>query len=159
MTTPFPFVAGAVLNASDLNALGTWDESSWTSPLSNVTIGNGTETARYMRVGTGTEVGLVVFYYKLLFGSTTSVSGDVQIVYPIEALDSRQAASGASCFFEDSNSVDIFGGIFRVSQTNGRLSAYTSSGSFVARDTMDATTPFAWASGDTLTVVGYYQPS
>ena len=117
MTTPFPFVALNILNASDLNALGTWDESSWTSPLSNITVGNGTETARYMRIGDGTEVGLVAFFYKLVFGSTTTVDGTPSLTYPVAGQDSRQVAAGCVAFFEDASGSDNWGGIYRNSGT------------------------------------------
>jgi hypothetical protein len=159
VTTPFPFVALNILNASDLNALGTWDESSWTSPLSNITVGNGTETARYMRIGDGTEVGLVAFFYKLVFGSTTTVDGTPSLTYPVAGQDSRQVAAGCVAFFEDASGSDNWGGIYRNSGTEGTLSAMRTDQAYANRRNVSASVPFTWTTSDVIVIVGYYQPT
>lgn len=159
MTSPFPFISGNILNASELNAVGTWDASSWTSPLANVTVGNGTEVSRYMRIGDGTEIGLVVFYYELTFGSTTTVDGTPTLTYPVAGQTSRQVAAACTAFFEDADGSDNWGGIYRSSGSQGTVVAIRTDQAYANRRNVSATVPFTWTTSDVMVIVGYYQPT
>ena len=158
MTTPFPFVAGATLTAANLNALGTWDSTSWTTRLTNVTVGNGTETALYARIGNGTDVGLVAYWYELEFGSTTSITGNPFLTWPVEATTSRQGAMSSFAFFEDDTGAAYYGRLFRSNATRGGLRVFDSSGSYVTATAISATIPFTWTTGDRIIASGYYRP-
>jgi hypothetical protein len=83
----------AVLTADDLMTIRTgsaWVEygrygawESYTPTWTNLTVGNGTVTSKYVRIGS-----TVIFLGKIVAGSTTSVSGFVNITLPITAVDS-----------------------------------------------------------------------
>ena len=55
--------------------------TTWTPTVGGVTKGNGTETARYARLGP-----LVTCFYRFVFGSGSSLSGDVSITHPVAAI-------------------------------------------------------------------------
>lgn len=52
---------------------GTW--AAWTPTYTNLTLGNGTVVARYAQVGK-----IVTAYYKLTYGSTTSITGSIPTI-------------------------------------------------------------------------------
>jgi hypothetical protein len=158
MTTPFPFVAGATLAAADLNSLGTWDTTSWTTTVSNITVGNGTETALFTRIGNGAGVGLVAYYYKLDFGSTTAITGTPLLNYPVEASDARQGSTASWAFYENDNGTDYYGRLFRNNSTRGTLRVFDSSGTYVDATNITSTVPFTWTTSDRIIVAGYYRP-
>lgn len=67
MANPFPFVAGSVLTAAELNGIGE-AAVSFTPTFSSYTRGNGTSVAYYMRVNK-----LVYVYCEETLGSTSSM--------------------------------------------------------------------------------------
>lgn len=154
-TSPFPFVAGAVLAAADLNELGNWDTFSPT--LTNVTVGNGTESAFYCQLGSGTTDGLVAWYYELLFGSTTAITGSVTITYPVSAVGSRRASQVSTVFCEDSSGTDYYGTLFRNTASVGTVRVFNSSATYLKTTNLGASVPFTWSSGDRLGIGGVYQ--
>lgn len=154
-TSPFPFVAGAVLAAADLNELGNWD--TFTPTTTNITVGNGTETALYCRFGDGTTDGLVAWHYELLFGSTTAFTGAITIDYPVAGVGGRRAAQISTVYCEDSSGTDYFGRIYPNTTTNGRPRVFNSAGTYVTGTNITATVPFTWASGDRIAIGGVYQ--
>lgn len=160
MTTPFPFVAGAILAASDLNSLGTWDSTTWGTgtTVENVTVGNGTETALFTRIGDGTDVGLVAYWYELEWGSTTSITGTPYLHFPVQATTSRQGSMSSFTFYEDADGDDYFGRLFRSNSSRGGLRVFDSSGTYVDSVSIAAGIPFTWATGDRIIVSGYYRP-
>jgi hypothetical protein len=62
------------------NTGGDWTFGTWSPSYGGLTVGNGTVTARYAQKGK-----LVVAWWKLLFGSTTSVTGSMTITIPVNA--------------------------------------------------------------------------
>ena len=60
----------------DVSAIGTWQD--WTPTINNATQGNGTVTARYVQIGK-----LVIGMFTFTLGSTSAVSGDVNITLPV----------------------------------------------------------------------------
>jgi hypothetical protein len=81
MAAPFPFVAGQVLTAAQINTFGALD--TWTPTYTNLTIGNGTVTANYNITNR-----VVYFEWRLLVGSTTSSSGAMRVTLPVNILRS-----------------------------------------------------------------------
>lgn len=164
MVTPFPFIDDTVLDAADLDALGTWDSTTWTTTLDNVTIGDGTETALFTRIGDGDDLGLIFYYYELVWGTTTSITGNVFLNYPFEgvvtsaAALTREGSMSSFCFFEDDDSTDYYGRLFRNTGNRGQVRVFDSSGTYVDGTNISNTIPFTWATGDRLIVSGYFRP-
>ena len=135
MTSPFPFVAGAILDASDLNAIG--DFADYTPTLGGFTAL--TVSARYA------EVNDLVF---VQFSSDVSaVSGSMTVSTPV-TIGTGLGLGGdimSSVFAYDASTGNAEGGIvYRATSTTFSFWNVPNTGS----GTFDATEPFTWASGD-----------
>lgn len=75
MTALGSFAVGDVLTASDLNEIGVW--TTYTPTLGNVTLGNGTRTAKYYKMN---KIGFVSLNFTL--GSTSDITGDFSCPLP-----------------------------------------------------------------------------
>jgi hypothetical protein len=135
--------------ATGLKWSGAW--TTYTPTLTNITIGNGAITARYQQVGK-----TVNFQIGLSLGTTSSITGFLQMTLPIIALN----AGAYSTLIYDDSAATWYEGYFRnnaagnadmylyVILTNGTYAAYSLSGN---------TVPFTWATGDYLIIRGSYE--
>jgi len=134
--------------ATGVKWAGAW--TTWTPTISNLTIGNGTITARYARVGN-----TVNFSLKVLFGSTTSISGSPYFTLPINA------ASTASMFMTiiDAGVANYYGGagIYSFDFSQCFPDAINSSGTYASNAGITATVPFTWGNGDYYHISGTYE--
>jgi hypothetical protein len=155
--TPARLAVGAnntLLVADSTAATGLKWEGAWTTftpTLTNITIGNGAITARYQQVGK-----TVNFQIGLSLGTTSSITGFLQMTLPIIALN----AGAYSTLIYDDSAATWYEGYFRnnaagnadmylyVILTNGTYAAYNLSGN---------TVPFTWATGDYLIIRGSYE--
>ena len=143
MATPFPFTTGQVLTAAQMNSIG--ETVSYTPALTNITLGNGTLSTRYVLVNN-----FVHYEGKLTFGTTTSISGlNPQIALPFASAQSFQIAG--SVIYADSG-VATFSGLPFIIST-GTIYLYiqnfaTAYGNEVA---VSATVPFTWGNTDSIT--------
>lgn len=76
MASPFPFTAGQVLTAAQLNSIGEW--TSFTPSWNNVTIGNATESWYYAVVND-----IVFVEGQTVLGSTSTITGNVTVDVPV----------------------------------------------------------------------------
>lgn len=135
-----------VFGVSDREGLWTTFTPTWT----NVTVGNGTVVARYTRVGK-----TIRFYLSLTFGGTTAVTGSAIVSLPATmhaSMNDTDYALGV-CSFRDSSAGQIYWG--RGLVTSSTTIALFDNGATPANVT--STTPFTWATGDTLFVSGEYE--
>ena len=114
----------------------------WTPTYTSLTVGNGTVTARYQQIGK-----LVTVYYKLVFGSTTSVSAYPQISLPVT--NARTNYFNGVSHIEDSGVAAYTG--FCYMESNDRFQVLTqlvngtySIGQFITGSTI----PFTWTTND-----------
>jgi hypothetical protein len=119
--------------------------TSYTPSLTNITIGNGSITGKYMRVGKMCQGEAVV-----VFGSTTSISGIPEIglpftstsvsVNPCQAtlLDSATAVYPALGYFQSTTTV--------------RVLAINTAGTYAIEAGISATVPFTWTTNDRINV-------
>lgn len=127
--------------------LSVWQ--SYTSSLTNITIGNGSQSFWYRRVGDSMEInGLISF------GSTTSVTGTLVFSLPSglnmdgSKLSGSNAYVGAALANDASPDGGYNGAILRNSTSTTEFRIYGGNG-----DTLwNATTPFTWATSDTLRI-------
>lgn len=150
MATLGNFVAGQVLTAAELNAIATF--TSFTPTWTNLTVGNGTNTGRYAQVNE-----LVFMQVDLVFGSTTSISGDVRLTLPVEADSFRLDGTGGQVWFEDDTGTDYNGGTMRFNSTEITLRVWNTSGTYLSGTALSSTVPFTWTNPDKLTVTHWYK--
>ena len=127
-------------------ASGAW--VTWTPTVNNISIGNGTITARYRQTGN-----TVSFSLKIVFGSTTTISGSPNVVmgvasnsvavFPVYILDAGVAAYAASAYFPIGTT--MFLDLIDTTSSRALLTAFSS------------TSPFTWGSGDFISVSGSYE--
>jgi hypothetical protein len=125
---------------------GTW--TTWTPSYTNVTVGNGTVTARYIKIGT-TCFG----YWILVWGTTTSFAGAPLISTPVTASSSlgNNLIVGDAVFLDSGTA--LYPGHVRLSGT-GNLSPLTinTAGTYNVESTISATVPFTFGSADTTSI-------
>ena len=131
---------------TQFNNIGTW--STWTPTWTNLTVGNGTVTARYSEIGKqGTA------YIVLTFGSTTSISGAVSVTNP-STMDFAAVAVTmplGQVEFRDQGTNSFSGVVSYNSSTSVLPRMYSVSGSYISEaNNMTSTTPFTWTSTDVL---------
>jgi len=147
MASPFPFTSGQVLTAAQLNSIG--EATAFTPSWNNLTPGNATETWYYTQVND-----LVLVQGETLFGSTTSITGSVEMNHPIGSAIVEKMIIG--------HSYSLGGGDLRIGMcqaTPGEITPYvfTIDGTYIDRDPITATSPFTWASGYSLRMSFIYQ--
>ena len=147
MANPFPFVAGAVLTAAQMNGIG--ETLTWTPSFTNLTVGNGTVTARYVRVQN-----LVFTQFKLVFGSTTSISAvnptfTLPITANTTALTTSENAQGW-VVLRDANVGNYYGWVNFLSSTTATFNVGVVNATYLTPSSINATTPFTWTTSDQL---------
>ena len=128
---------------------GDWTFGAWTPTYTGLTVGNGTVTARYAQKGK-----LVVAWWKLLFGSTTSCTG-ITVSTPVNPYTD----------YAYSTIVEAQAGNVNYIMSTSALSnkwylrAIDTSGTYAKIQGMNATTPGTWssASGDYIALVSVYE--
>jgi hypothetical protein len=127
---------------------GAWQ--TWSPTLANMTIGNGTITARYSRIGK-----TVVFSVRVQFGSTSSITGSPNFLLPSSA--ASNAVFPVWCV--DTGVGSWFGraGIFAFDYTRIYLDLIGVGGSYAAGLPFGASAPFTWGTNDEFTVSGTYE--
>jgi len=108
MANPFPFTAGQVLTAAQLNGIGealTSFTPTWTGTSTNPVLGNGQLLGQYTQVNK-----LVYARYTLIVGSTTTFgTGDYRFTYPVAAKSIANFGAILSAgFLFDSNVAQMY---------------------------------------------------
>lgn len=141
------------------NTLLTAIQAAWTtySPTwTNLSVGNGTVTARYRQIGTLVETRITI-----VFGSTTSISGAVSVSLPVTratyAGTAGLTALGLARFFDTSGGAASEGAAMNVSTTTVRLQVWKSDGTYLTSADLSSTVPFTWATGDEINVQFSYE--
>jgi len=131
----------------------TW--TAFTPTWNNLTVGNAQQEARYTQVGKN-----VYFWVKLELGSTSSVSTEPRMNFPIQA---RSTAAGQCAQlqynFLDNGVAQYFGsgaGLVN-SQTTFRLHILNAASTYVNSTQITSTVPFTWGSSDIIHIFGSYE--
>ena len=145
---------GQVLTADSTTATGLkWASGAWItwSPtISNISIGNGTVSARYQQTGN-----VIFFSVKVTFGSTTTISGSPSIPLPVVAnspayftvnvTDSGVASYTANGIIPSSVLSTIFLDLIDTTSSRAVSASFSS------------TSPFTWGTNDNFTISGSYE--
>jgi hypothetical protein len=149
----------------DTNATQYYDGSTWqavgvdpasvayTPTFTNLTVGNGTLDFIYIQVGK-----LVFVQGGILFGSTTSISGNVDITLPVTAASVLNFPTiGVGQFHDASTSNRYFGGIILNSTTAAGPRLLVVSSTYLINAGTSATIPFTWTTGDHILMTFTYE--
>jgi hypothetical protein len=131
----------------------------WTPTWANLTVGNGTVTASYIQVGK-----LVSCYLKLVFGSTTSITGLPEATLPVNRASGVAGTiaptSGFARYWDTSAGAAYEGGVAAIAAniaTKIIPTAMSVVGTSIQSVGLSSTTPFTWATGDELYLHFNYQ--
>lgn len=146
-STPAVLAVGAndsVLTAASGEATGLKFgglSTSFTPTWTNLTVGNGTNTASYVQVGK-----IVTLVGKIVFGTTTSITGHPQFTLPITAKDT----SGIPGLVEyaDLGVAGWFGHMFFPSTTTVNFWTINVASTYPSWASVSSTVPFTFGSGD-----------
>ena len=128
----------------------------YTPSYNDFTVGNATVISQYCRINE-----IVFWRFELEVGSTTAfhASSAPRISYPIAAEETWLAATGGNLFCEDTSGTDYYGALYRYSGTEVRLGYFNVSSNKIKFDSIDATAPFTWTTGDRLMFTDWYRPA
>lgn len=152
MGTLGTFVRDQAVTAAELNAIGTW--TSYTPEWTNLNVGNGSSAGRYCRLND-----LVFMQVELLWGSTTDITDNVWVSFPLPCARFRPDGSNGQIFFEDADGSDYHGVTRRVSGRSLQVLAWDTSGTYLRGVSITNSIPFTWVSGDRLLISHWYQPA
>lgn len=155
---------GAVLTNSNLSTTtgdlgGAW--STYTPTFANTTLGNGTVTGKYIKIGR-----FVHFYASFKLGTTSAVSSNPTITLPVTASATAfDAGSGdvriGQTSFED-NGVASYDGVTTIvatstSATTAKIIPLGTASTYLGPVGVSSTVPFTWGNLDTMRVSGSYE--
>jgi hypothetical protein len=152
-----PATWGDAINANFLAAFPIAPDvawSTWTPTWANLTVGNGTTTARYFRVGRW-----IVFELKFVMGSSSTMGTNPTYTLPVTAA-SRYTASldtYGTISILDSGTANYGGVSFVSSTTVGFVQVWNSSTTSLAAAGVTATLPMTWTTSDGFVVKGFYE--
>jgi hypothetical protein len=122
---------------------------SYTPTHSNITVGDGAEAGRYRLEGKTCH-----FRYHLTLGATSAIAANAAIGLPATVAGSAGVYQVAPAYYLETG-VRNWSGVCRLDATGtlGYL-IHTEAGGAGA---VDATNPFTWGTGDTISVAGVYE--
>lgn len=152
MANPFPFTAGQVLTAAQLNGIGE-ATTTYTPTFASVTLGNGTITGYYTRVNK-----LVYGSVKLALGSTTAITGTVTFTLPVTAAtNSASLFIGTGYFYDNSTGETYVGDSYRTNTTTVTPFSTYAAFNYAVRGLINATIPVAYGAGDEIVYTFFYE--
>lgn len=134
------------------SALNTWVWDAWTPTWVNLTIGNGTNAAAYIKIGK-----LIVFRLKTTFGSTSSMGSAPNFSLPVTGHASIQTRGMLICSLRDASASATFLAELLFSTTVVELVTLLASGTYLGEAQTTSTVPFTWTTSDIIEASGFYQ--
>jgi hypothetical protein len=148
---------GCLIYRSDLDAIETYDGSAWltidnkwqsyTPTLTNLTAGNGTLNAKYMRQGKKCTVRFV-----FTFGTTSSMGTDPTLTLPFTAVALAAGANimqeGVCALFDSSGSTYFYGYFAATSTTTRTIRTANVAGTYPSAAQITSAVPMTWANLD-----------
>jgi hypothetical protein len=128
----------------------TW--AAWTPASRNdITIGNGTETARYVQIGN-----IVFWFYKFVFGSTSSISSSPSIQLPA-ATTATWEASNTVAFFKDANGSEYLAVALYIINDKVQFKIVKADGTYSTINDISGSIPFSWTTNDYFMAYGSFE--
>jgi hypothetical protein len=148
MANPFPFTAGQVLTAAQMNGIG--EQVAFTPTWTGLTVGNGTQSFSYVRVQN-----LVYVTGKITLGTTSSVSGNTYFTTPVTSTNQADVSVIGNTYLADSG-VGNLTGLVIYSANLIFMNALLTNGTYATNASFNATTPFTWSVGDYIAMSAVY---
>ena len=129
--------------------------SAWTDytpTISNVTQGNGTLVARYLRVGDR-----IIFYVKFTFGSTSAISGSAPVGISLPVTMRESFAGGFTGALIDAGTNFYLPMITANSTTSVNMYVAGTQGEGIGSLNFTTTRPFTWTTNDIISLAGTYE--
>lgn len=133
----------------------TW--TSWTPSLTGVTIGNGTLSGAYQRIG---NTIIAKFHFKM--GTTSAITGTVQFALPVSGVSSMSTLEwnyiGNASLTDEGTAV--YGATIHTnsSTTTATLYAQDAAATYLRVSTaIGSTVPFTWTSTDKISAIIIYE--
>lgn len=124
----------------------------YTPTWTNLTVGNGTVTARYVAIGM-----FVYAQIKFVFGTTSSITGSVSVSLPNTANTSFNNGFIGQVRFLDANVGYYSGTVQQASGTTAEIIVARTDGTYALDSQISATIPYTWVSTDTMWISMMYQ--
>jgi hypothetical protein len=144
------FLRANSAEATGLEYAGTY--TAFTPTYNNITIGNGTNTGRYLRIGNFVHV-----TQQLTFGSTTSVTGAVTSNFPFTASSALGDLNLGGITFLDAGVKGYTGFAALASTVLFNLLVSDSSTTYLGNVNMAPTVPHTWGNGDKIFINYVYE--
>ena len=129
-----------------------WD--TWSPTYQNLTIGDGTVVARFFEVGE-----LVIAKWVFTLGSSSSVGTVPTVSRPVTASSSYgtndDIMGGAK--FQDAATDTFFGYVNNASTTLFDFYVFNAAGTHLSDNSITASVPFTWATGDVMSFTATYE--
>lgn len=152
--TSTSIAAGAVQPQALVAGTGTgWAWSSWAPTYANLTIGNGTVTAKYVQMGK-----TVFFIWKITLGSTSAMGTGPTISFPVATNATYNTNDMIGQGFANTSTAN--GAVWAqwVSSTTFSPFTYSAAGTYVLTQTsFTSAIPGTWGTGNLLTIQGSYE--
>lgn len=146
--------AGAVTNAKlDTTAGGpggAW--ASWTPSWTNLTVGNGTNTSKYMQVGK-----TVIARVEFVLGTTSSVATAPTFTLPVTSISGYVVGDVLGSLRLKSGGAGFLGTAQWASTTTALVTTYGAGGSSVSDSSITSTVPGTWTTSDHLVGTFIYE--
>ena len=118
--------------------------TAFTPTWTGLTVGNGTNLGRYLRIGNFIHV-----VYQLTFGSTTSVTASPFYVdFPINASSTINSAILGQCRLVDSGTASYVGTSVQNGTTRIIFFAEVVNATYTTETVLSSTVPFTWGTND-----------
>jgi hypothetical protein len=135
------------------SSAATW--AAFTPTWTNLTVGNGTTTARYVQNGKTVD-----FWVKFTLGSTSSVSTEPSMNFPVAAQSNEAGQCANLLYIYEDSGLSRYQGIvdpITNSSTTFRLCALNVSSTYATSTQITSSIPFSWGSGDSIYISGSYE--
>lgn len=125
----------------------------WTPTWTNLVVGAGTLTTKYLQIGK-----LVAFHLALVFAADTVISGNVLFTVPVTPIDYGKNMPVGVARYKDATGGNAAQGVSQIqaSSSNCAPNVYDTSGTYATATQVNATIPFTWAVNDDLECSGVY---
>ena len=127
---------------------GSSSYTSWTPTFTNLTTGNGTKAGSYVKNGK-----FVSGYAKMTFGSTTSVTGLMQLTLP----STPENGNGSFTVLIADTGTATYSGMGEVSGAEFYIYASNAGTQYLSAINTNSATPMTWTTNDTLTISFNYK--
>ena len=127
--------------------------TTWTPTWTNLTVGNGTVTARYTQ-----DNKVVIATLELVFGSTTSItSNNPRFSLPVTAVSASSAINRSFGSYWDSANIHYPASCEFFSTSAINFQTYKSDSTYVQNAALTTTAPFTWGTNDYIYVTTIYE--